>query len=186
MEYRKENEVIYTAISGGKLENLAGGKYFVRYAEDANHNASPDTEIEIKEGRKLTITLPTEQEGYEMTSTAMETTYGDSIVLFFKLKPGYTKGEKFQISASNGTVTESYGTYILSGITEDTVISVTGVVDTTAPTAEITVKDNSWNKFVDTITFGLFFNEKQDVTITGQRAGSGRGHDFLLICPKTP
>lgn len=173
MEYRKENEVIYTAISGGKLENLAVGKYFVRYAEDADHNASPDTEIEIKEGRKLTITLPTEQEGYEMTSTVTETTYGDSIVLFFKLKPGYTKGEKFQISASNGTVTESYGTYILSDITEDTVISVTGVVDTTAPTAEITVKDNSWNKFVDTITFGLFFNEKQDVTITASDAGSG-------------
>ena len=47
------------------------------------------------------------------------------------------------------------------------------MVDTTAPTAEITVKDNSWNKFVDTITFGLFFNEKQDVTITASDAGSG-------------
>ena len=43
----------------------------------------------------------------------------------------------------------------------------TQLVDTILPTGEIKVKENSWKSFLNTITFGLFFNEKFDVTITG-------------------
>ena len=39
--------------------------------------------------------------------------------------------------------------------------------DTTLPTGEIKVKDNIWNSFLNTITFGKFFKETQKVTITG-------------------
>ena len=38
--------------------------------------------------------------------------------------------------------------------------------DTTLPTGEISVKENRWNKFLNTITFGLFFKETQSVVIT--------------------
>ena len=39
--------------------------------------------------------------------------------------------------------------------------------DTTLPTGEIKVKDNIWNSFLNTITFGKYFKETQKVTITG-------------------
>ena len=53
MEYRVESETIYTACTGIEIENLPAGNYFVRYAEDHNHFASPDAEITVGEGAPL-------------------------------------------------------------------------------------------------------------------------------------
>lgn len=38
--------------------------------------------------------------------------------------------------------------------------------DTTLPTGEIRIDENKWNKFLNTITFGLFFKETQSIVIT--------------------
>ena len=40
-------------------------------------------------------------------------------------------------------------------------------MDSTKPTGEIAIKENKWSSFLNTITFGLFFKETQEVTITG-------------------
>ena len=53
MEYRAESETIYTACAGIEIENLPAGNYFVRYAEDHNHFASPDAEVTVGEGTPL-------------------------------------------------------------------------------------------------------------------------------------
>ena len=53
MEYRAESETIYTACAGIEIENLSAGNYFVRYAEDHNHFASPDAEVTVGEGASL-------------------------------------------------------------------------------------------------------------------------------------
>ena len=53
MEYRAESETIYTACTGIEIENLPAGNYFVRYAEDHNHFASPDAEVTVGEGAPL-------------------------------------------------------------------------------------------------------------------------------------
>ena len=53
MEYRAESETIYTACTGIEIENLPAGSYFVRYAEDHNHFASPDAEVTVGEGTPL-------------------------------------------------------------------------------------------------------------------------------------
>ena len=53
MEYRAESETIYTACTGIEIENLPAGNYFVRYAEDNNHFASPDAEVTVGEGASL-------------------------------------------------------------------------------------------------------------------------------------
>ena len=45
MEYRMEAEGSYTPCSGTEIENLSAGNYFVRYAGDHNHFASPDAEV---------------------------------------------------------------------------------------------------------------------------------------------
>ena len=53
MEYRVESETIYTACTGIEIENLPAGNYFVRYAEDHNHFASPDAEVTVGKGAPL-------------------------------------------------------------------------------------------------------------------------------------
>ncbi len=50
MEYRAAAESSYTACSGMEIENLSAGTYFVRYAEDSNHFASPDAAVIVGEG----------------------------------------------------------------------------------------------------------------------------------------
>lgn len=40
-------------------------------------------------------------------------------------------------------------------------------VDTTAPTGTITIKSNQFTSFLNTITFGMFFKNTIDITITG-------------------
>lgn len=53
----------------------------------------------------------------------------------------------FFVGESNATVTASYQ-------------------DVEPPTGEITIAENGWKEFLNSITFGLFYSEKQDVTIT--------------------
>ena len=53
MEYRAESEITYTACTGIEIENLSAGNYFVRYAEDHNHFASPDVAVTVGEGAPL-------------------------------------------------------------------------------------------------------------------------------------
>ena len=52
MEYRVAGGS-YTACSGTEIENLPAGNYFVRYAEDNNHFASPDAAVTVGEGAPL-------------------------------------------------------------------------------------------------------------------------------------
>lgn len=46
-------------------------------------------------------------------------------------------------------------------------------LDITPPTGEITIKDNKWTSFLNTITFGRFFKNNVDITITGEDLESG-------------
>lgn len=51
------------------------------------------------------------------------------------------------------------------------------ISDTTAPTGEIKIAENSWKENLNNITFGLFFNNTQTVTIT---ASDNSGNDVKI------
>lgn len=72
---------------------------------------------------------------------------------------------------ADGTVYEFKATSA-SGVESDAV-SITVKRDTAAPDGDITIKENSIRQFLNTITFGLFFNEDVDIAITGTDALSG-------------
>lgn len=56
MEYRKDGETKYTPITGNKVEDLEDGTYYVRYAENDNYEASPDSDpVVIAAGRKINV-----------------------------------------------------------------------------------------------------------------------------------
>lgn len=53
--------------------------------------------------------------------------------------------------------------------------------DTAAPTGEISIGENSWNTFLNNITFGLFFKDTQTVTITASdNSGETVKVEYLL------
>jgi len=167
---------------------FASGTYYIRYAGDENHNASPATEVTIGAGKKLTVTVPEKQIGYTLTVKDKELSYNGETTLSFSLKDGYSKTNEFSITANGQTLTENTdGTYTLSDVTSDVSISVDGVKDITPPTGSIKVSENIWKTFLNTITFGLFFKETQTVTITGEDAGSGIAsiEYYLLDSQKT-
>lgn len=58
---------------------------------------------------------------------------------------------------------------------EDNVVqlAVKAAPDTQPPTGKIEIEDNSWKSFLNSITFGLFFKETKNVTITAEDTGSG-------------
>lgn len=53
--------------------------------------------------------------------------------------------------------------------------------DLTPPTGEITSSDNEWNEFLNTITFGLFFNETKEFSVTATDDLSGVNHIEYLV-----
>ena len=59
-----------------------------------------------------------------------------------------------------------------SGV-ESAEASITVKLDKTAPDGDVEIAESSVKKFINTITFGLFFNQNVDVTITGTDDLSG-------------
>ncbi len=173
MEYRAEGESTYTTITGNTVEDLAAGKYYVRMRGDGNHNPSLDTAVTIAAGRKLNVTLLQNQVGYTLTVDKSTLDWREEFTLTYSLKDGYTELSNFAVEVNGSSVTLTDGKYTVTDSEEDIVITVNGVADITVPVAEINIKDNKWTSFWNSITFGLFFNEIQDVTITANDLGSG-------------
>ena len=178
MEYRKDGETEYTAINGTEVADLADGTYYVRYAAKTYYNASPDKEVVIGAGRKLTVTVPTVQTGYTITAEDTELVWNDSTTITFALANGYSATDAFAVKVNGNKVElNADNQYVITNAQENITVTVEGVADTTAPTAEITLGTNKWNTFLNNITFGLFFKETQNVTIIAEDANTGSGLD---------
>ena len=110
-------------------------------------------------------------------------TYGQSATFKIEIAEGYS-GENM-IVAVNGVAMEPVeGVYTIPAVKVDSQITVSGVADKTAPTAEIKIGTNGWNVFMNTITFGLFFKDTQQATITAADTGSGINTVSYLISDK--
>ncbi len=175
MEYSTEytaDDDKYTKITDPNM-TFAAGTYYVRYCAKQYYNAGVFAEVTITEGRKLTVNVPAEQSGYELKTVATELDWHGSTTLTFTLAEGYTKTNEFSVSAIGAILTDNGdGIYTVSNAQDDIVITVVGVADITPPKAEIFIKDNKWTQFWNSLTFGLVFNETQDVTIKANDNGS--------------
>lgn len=173
MEYRKDGDKDYTAITGENVTGLQAGTYFVRYKESKNYNASKEVEVIIADGTQLTITLPSNQEGYTLTVDKNALDWHEEATLTFTLKEGYTKTEDFAVLV-NGKKVElnDKDSYVIRGIETNMEVTVTGVKDTIAPTGSITIGRQKWDTFNEKITFDTFFNKKQEIVLKAEDAGS--------------
>ena len=83
-----------------------------------------------------------------------------------------TYTNEIAVSSETDGTTYTFKAISASGVVSDDA-SVTVKIDKTAPEGDITIEQNSVKKFINVITFGLFYNKNIDVTITGTDALSG-------------
>lgn len=88
MEYSVDGST-YTAITDGKLENLAPATYYVRYAETENRLASDVVTVVIAAGKKVTVTFAVN--GGNAIEAIKDLAYGDKVTAPTEpKKAGYT------------------------------------------------------------------------------------------------
>lgn len=131
MEWRAKGADEYQAVDEGtaELTGLAAGTYEVRYQAKANYDASSATEVTVAAGPKLVVTLPSNQVGYALTSTATELDWHGSAKLAIGIDSAYFTGKDYAVNVNGKPVKLSDdGTYELKDIEGDVNVTVEGVL----------------------------------------------------------
>ena len=131
MEWRAKDAAKYQAVGEGvtELEDLAAGVYEVRYQAKTNYDASSATEITVAAGRKLVVSLPSNQVGYTLTSTATELDWRGAATLTMSIDGAYFAGKDYAVKV-NGKAVEfsAKGAYELKDVEGDVNVTVEGVL----------------------------------------------------------
>ena len=131
MEWRAQGAAEYQAVGKDvtELKDLAAGVYEVRYQAKANYDASAVTEVTVKAGRKLVVTLPGNQAGYTLTSTATELDWHGSAKLAISIDGAYFTGKDYAVNVNGKAVKLSDdGAYELKDVEDDVNVTVDGVL----------------------------------------------------------
>lgn len=131
MEWRAKDAAKYQAVGEGvtELKDLAVGVYEVRYQAKTNYDESPATEVTVAAGRKLVVTLPSNQVGYVLASTATELDWHGTATLTMSIDSAYFAGKDYAVKV-NGKAVEfsAKGTYELKDVEGDVNVTVEGVL----------------------------------------------------------
>lgn len=130
MEWRAKDAAKYQAVGEGvtELKDLTAGVYEVRYQAKTNYDASSATEITVAAGRKLVVSLPSNQVGYALTSTATELDWHGTATLTMSIDSAYFAGKDYAVKANGKSVKLSdKGTYELKDVEGDVNVTVEGV-----------------------------------------------------------
>ena len=131
MEWRAQGAAEYQAVGKDvtELKDLAAGVYEVRYQAKANYDASAVTEVTVKAGRKLVVTLPGNQAGYTLTSTATELDWHGSAKLAISIDGAYFTGKDYAVNVNGKAVKLSDdGAFELKDVEDDVNVTVDGVL----------------------------------------------------------
>ena len=131
MEWRAKDAAKYQAVGEGvtELEDLAAGVYEVRYQVKTNYDASSATEITVAAGRKLVVTLPSNQVGYALASTATELDWHGTATLTMSIDSAYFAGKDYAVKVNGKSVKLSdKGAYELKDVEGDVNVTVEGVL----------------------------------------------------------
>lgn len=131
MEWRAKGAAEYQAVGEGtaELTGLAAGAYEVRYQAKTNYDASSATEVTVAAGPKLVVTLPSNQVGYALTSTATELDWHGTATLTMSIDSAYFAGKDYAVKVNGASVKLSAkGTYELKDVEGDVNVTVEGVL----------------------------------------------------------
>lgn len=131
MEWRAKGTAEYQAVGEGtaELAGLAAGTYEVRYQAKVNYDASSATEVTVAASPKLVVTLPSNQVGYALTSTATELDWHGTATLTMSIDSAYFAGKDYAVKVDGEAVELSdAGTFELKDIEHDMNVTVEGVL----------------------------------------------------------
>lgn len=131
MEWRAKDADEYQAVDEGtaELTGLAAGTYEVRYQAKANYDASSATEVTVAAGPKLVVTLPSNQVGYALSSTATELDWHGTATLTMSIDSAYFAGKDYAVKVNGTSVKLSAkGTYELKDVEGDVNVTVEGIL----------------------------------------------------------
>lgn len=131
MEWRAKGADEYQAVDEGtaELTGLAAGTYEVRYQAKVNYDASSATEVTVAAGPKLVVTLPSNQVGYALTSTATELDWHGTATLTMSIDSAYFAGKGYAVKVDGEAVKLSAkGTYELKDVEGDVNVTVEGIL----------------------------------------------------------
>lgn len=140
---------------------------------------------ETLEESKYEIVLPADGVGYTVTPQGETTVkYGSDFSFTVDLAEGYSKTDSFAVKVNGVEIEAADGIYTIENIRAQKTVTVEGVADITAPETKIQIDKDSWNSFLNTITFDRFFKETQKVTVTASDSGSGMNSIYYFISEK--
>ena len=131
MEWRAKDAAEYQAVGEGtaELTGLAAGTYEVRYQAKTNYDASFATEVTMAAGPKLVVTLPSNQVGYALSSTATELDWHGTATLTMSIDSAYFAGKDYAVKVNGTSVKLSAkGTYELKDVEGDVNVTVEGIL----------------------------------------------------------
>lgn len=131
MEWRAKGADEYQAVGEGvtELTGLAAGTYEVRYQAKTNYDASFATEVTVAAGSKLVVTLPSNQVGYALSSTATELDWHGAATLTMSIDSAYFAGKNYAVKVNGTSVKLSAkGTYELKDVEGDVNVTVEGIL----------------------------------------------------------
>lgn len=131
MEWRAKGADEYQAVGEGvtELTGLAAGTYEVRYQAKTNYDASSATEVTVAAGPKLVVTLPSNQVGYALSSTATELDWHGTATLTMSIDSAYFAGKDYAVKVNGTSVKLSAkGTYELKDVEGDVNVTVEGIL----------------------------------------------------------
>lgn len=131
MEWRAKGAAEYQAVGEGtaELTGLAAGAYEVRYQAKTNYDASSATEVTVAAGPKLVVTLPSNQVGYALSSTAAELDWHGTATLTMSIDSAYFVGKDYAVKVNGTSVKLSAkGTYELKDVEGDVNVTVEGIL----------------------------------------------------------
>ena len=149
---------VYTATAIFADNNYSATEAAINHTYEIKwYDGAPDATVSGTKGENgwytsaVTVTAP---EGYTI-STAVDGTYGNTIT--------FVENEENAVYYLKQTENGYIAKVELGEIKYD-------LAD---PAAEITMAENKWNSFFNTVTFGYFFKETQSITITASDETSG-------------
>ena len=169
MEYGTSKYGTYTPVTDANML-FKDDTYYVRTAAPSeNYEASDPVELTIEAGRKLTVTLPGEQQHYTLTASKTELSWHGSTTLTIAFDTGYGAGEDFAVLVNNKPVTPANNKVTVSDVEEDMVVTVTGVQ---ANRYTVTF-DTNGGEAIDpiTVTYGEKYGRLPSSAITGLSGG---------------
>lgn len=131
MEWRAKDAAEYQAVGKDvtELKDLAAGTYEVRYQAKTNYDASSATEVTVAAGPKLVVTLPSNQVGYALSSTATELDWHGTATLTMSIDSAYFAGKDYAVKVNGTSVKLSAkGTYELKDVEGDVNVTVEGIL----------------------------------------------------------